>query len=373
MRRFSVFLIFSLLVCLTLATREKKLGRKNQPKDRKMRPHVEGFLGCPYNNDFYYNGVIASPLYPKNYPKDDKCWYYMQAKPGYVLSFNFTHFDLDTLDFVTIYDGPSDISPILAQIGGPNGTTQTPKGIYYSSERHALVTFTSNLKSTPKSGFSFEYKSVFTSYPCNRDILLGINAMGGLKSQGNYLRQISFIGNYLVKNWTVGLDQTRVFINLQTDADYALVYPATDPEMTTTAGVQEVILNLSEYADNVVDNDTVTDFNGMFRYLESDISIDPADNGERAYTQKVVILFIASNPNDDQDYYEALEYAHIMRTTEDTKVITVAMGSDLDVAKIGKLSYGEGFYFGADYSNLPSLTDKINAAICADIDTKCGV
>ncbi|CAJ0581025.1 unnamed protein product, partial [Mesorhabditis spiculigera] len=358
-------LIFLFCISAVYGLTKKHLGRKihgNSPKQS-----VGDFIGCPYNNDFYYNGVIASPLYPNVYPPNDKCWYYLQAKPGSVLSINFTHFDLDTNDFITIYDGPTDIFPVLAQLGG----NVTQPQVYYSSERFALVTFTSSATGNPKSGFSFNYDSVYTAYPCNRDILLGINAMGGLKNSANYLRQLSFISN-LISNWTIGIDKVRVFINLQTDADFAIVFPATDPDMLTTAGVQKTIMDLSEYAPNIVDNDTVTDFNGMFRYLEDDISFHPEDNGERDYTQKVVILFVATNANTDQDYNEAWEYAHKMKNRDDTKVIIVAMGPSLDVARIGKLAYGEGFYFAADYKDLNTLTSKVNAAICAGLDSKCG-
>lgn len=62
-----------------------------------------------------------------------------------------------------------------------------------------------------------------------------------------------------------------------------------------------------------------------------------------------------------------------MRHLYDLKVITVAMGSNIDVAKVGRLSYGNGFYFGADWNNLKSLTAGINKAICHGYITGCGV
>lgn len=57
----------------------------------------------------------------------------------------------------------------------------------------------------------------------------------------------------------------------------------------------------------------------------------------------------------------------------DNKVITVAMGKNIDVQKVGSLSYGEGFYFGADYDQLSSLAGSINDAICLTFATGCGV
>ncbi|KHJ85869.1 CUB domain protein [Oesophagostomum dentatum] len=74
------------------------------------------YTGCPENNDFYYEGVLTSPLYPNNYPPNTECYYYMTAAPGKVLSFNFTHYDLESCcDYVTIYDGNGIKSPKLAQ------------------------------------------------------------------------------------------------------------------------------------------------------------------------------------------------------------------------------------------------------------------
>lgn len=49
----------------------------------------DDFIGCPTNNDFYYNGTINSPLYPYNYPPNDKCYYYITAEPGKVLKWVF--------------------------------------------------------------------------------------------------------------------------------------------------------------------------------------------------------------------------------------------------------------------------------------------
>ncbi|KAK6039195.1 CUB domain protein [Cooperia oncophora] len=74
------------------------------------------FTGCPLDNDFYYGGVISSPYYPNLYPPNTECYYYITAEPGKILSFNFTHFDLESCcDYVTIYDGEGMRSPVLVQ------------------------------------------------------------------------------------------------------------------------------------------------------------------------------------------------------------------------------------------------------------------
>lgn len=77
--------------------------------------------------------------------------------------------------------------------------------------------------------------------------------------------------------------------------------------------------------------------------------------------------------SDNQDFYEATDFAHRARDQDDTKLITVAMGPNIDVKKVGTLSYGEGFYFGADYSKLPTLAEAVNKAICQSRVKGCGV
>ncbi|KAE9545798.1 hypothetical protein FO519_010990, partial [Halicephalobus sp. NKZ332] len=134
------FLSFLIVLC------QAKTGLKLKKSPAKTNPSSDyDFTGCPYDNDFWTEGVIASPFYPNPYPNFIKCWYYMNAELGQVLKFNFTHFDLETCcDFVTIYDGYGDLSPILVQFGGPNSTATAPSGVLYSSSRYALMTFTTD-------------------------------------------------------------------------------------------------------------------------------------------------------------------------------------------------------------------------------------
>ena len=157
--RVILFLSFLLVFCQAKnAIKVKKTSARAHPIQ------TYGFTGCPEDNDFWTEGVIASPFYPNNYPNDVKCWYYMYAELGHVLKFNFTHFDLETCcDFVTIYDGYGDLSPILVQFGGPNATASAPNGILYSSTRYALMTFTTD-KVVSQSGFQVSYESVSSKF-----------------------------------------------------------------------------------------------------------------------------------------------------------------------------------------------------------------
>ncbi|EFO92188.1 hypothetical protein CRE_11099 [Caenorhabditis remanei] len=334
----------------------------------KTIPSSDDFIGCPTNNDFYYNGTINSPMYPYNYPPNDKCYYYISAEPGKVLKFSFSHFDLESCcDFVTIYDGPTVVSKKLVQIGGPGSTVTTP-GTYYTTTRNAVITFESN-PTIQKSGFSMQYSSVNTVSPCNRDIFLVVNGLANVGTQSNFEKEIKFIANQLTPTWNVGLDKVRVMLNLQTDIDYAIIWAADD--VPTNANVTQEVLTMLDYIPDVT-QDNNTDLECLFRYAYDGID-DSKEFDERYGIEKVVIVFVAANANDDQDYNESFEFAHKIRTEQDAKVIVVGMGTGLDQAKLSKLAYASGFaFFSTSYDNLQSLIPQINNAICSGLSSQCG-
>ncbi|PIO77732.1 CUB domain protein [Teladorsagia circumcincta] len=361
-----------------------------------------GFTGCPSNNDFYYNGVISSPYYPKLYPPNTECYYYMTAEPGKVLSFNFTHFDMESCcDYVTIYDGEGIRSPILIQacdnqngyiwensttagldggeggigatqavsrIGGPNATVTSPDKLYTTTQRFALVTFQSD-PVIQKTGFQFVYQSVFTATPCNRDIVLMLSGLSTVGSQENFQKQLDFVANVLTPTWQLGPDKIRVVINLVVDADYAVVWTAED--LASNQLLSETVLGLIEDVPDVLQNNN-TNLQCIFKYAQGAVSFDVKENKEREGVEKVVIAFVPQNPNDDQDFYEAMEFSHTTRTTDDTKVIIIAMGKDLDTSRLSLLSYGSGFTFHADYDGLGDLVPAVNGALCEHQSPSCG-
>ncbi|CAJ0597315.1 unnamed protein product [Cylicocyclus nassatus] len=362
--------MFKLFLNLTLVHFVLALGGRSQ----KITKHAAnsgkfGYTGCPSNNDFYYEGVITSPLYPNPYPPSTECYYYMTAAPGKVLSFNFTHYDLETCcDYVTIYDGNGIKSPKLVQFGGQGASILTPSGIYTTTQRNALVTFQSD-KIIQQSGFECRYDSVHTATPCNRDIILMLSGLSTVGSQDNFVKQLNFVANVLTPTWTVASDKIRVVINLIVDADYAVVWTADD--LADNQKLTQAILGMTEDVPDVSQNNN-TDITSVFKYAQGAVSFDTGEDKERNGISKVVIAFVPQNPNNDQDFYEAKEFAHNIHATDNSKVIVVAMGKNLDVARLSQLSYGSQFTFSADYDNLGSLVPVINKAICADPLNTCG-
>ncbi|EGT43344.1 hypothetical protein CAEBREN_25668 [Caenorhabditis brenneri] len=328
----------------------------------------DDYIGCPSNNDFYYNGTINSPFYPYNYPPNDKCYYYISAEPGKVLKISFSHFDLESCcDFVTIYDGPALNSKKLVQIGGP-GSNVTTAGTYYTTTRNAVVTFESN-PTIQKSGFSMQYESVNNVSPCNRDIFLIVNGLANVGTQANFQKEIDFIANKLTPTWNVGLTKVRVMLNLQSDIDYAIIWSAED--VPTNANVTQEVLHMLDYIPDVT-QDNNTDLECLFRYAYDGLD-DSKEFDERYGIEQVVIVFVAANANDDQDFNESFEFAHKIRTERDAKLILVGMGPGLDQARLSKLAYASGYaFFSPSYDNLSSLIPQINNAICSGLNSQCG-
>ncbi|KAK6039024.1 hypothetical protein COOONC_23471, partial [Cooperia oncophora] len=236
------------------------------------------------------------------------------------------------------------------RIGGPNATVTTPNGLYFTTQRYALVTFQTD-PVIQKTGFQFVYESVFTANPCNRDIVLMLSGLSTVGTQENFqkvtrrelvvrrvlmrlftlciFQQLDFVANQLSPTWQVGLDKIRVVLNLVVDADYSVIWTADD--LATNQLLSQTVLGLTQDVPDVTQNNN-TDLECIFKYAQLAVSFDAKEDKERDGVEKAVIAFVPQNPNDDQDFYAAMEFAHLVRTTDDTKVNLEAFCSDCAVA-----------------------------------------
>ncbi|XP_046466404.1 cubilin [Neodiprion pinetum] len=101
-------------------------------------------------------GVISSPNYPNNYPRNRNCEWLIQMPPNHHVNLTFTEFDVEhtgncTDDYVRIYDGSTRDAPIL---GSYCGNSNPPTQISYDNE--LLVVLRSDSYVTSK-GFSATY------------------------------------------------------------------------------------------------------------------------------------------------------------------------------------------------------------------------
>ncbi|CAN0142002.1 unnamed protein product [Lampetra fluviatilis] len=100
------------------------------------------------------SGVVQSFNFPSNYENDESCTWLIRAVDDHNIRLSFTNFSLETnYDFVMVYDGDSDGSPLLGTFTG----LSTP-GDVYSTGSTLLVAFTSNAYET-FSGFSARYET----------------------------------------------------------------------------------------------------------------------------------------------------------------------------------------------------------------------
>ncbi|XP_061424689.1 enteropeptidase-like [Lethenteron reissneri] len=100
------------------------------------------------------SGVVQSFNFPSNYENDESCTWLIRAVDDHNIQLSFTNFSLETnYDFVMVYDGDSDGSPLLGTFTG----LSTP-GDVYSTGSTLLVAFTSNAYET-FSGFSARYET----------------------------------------------------------------------------------------------------------------------------------------------------------------------------------------------------------------------
>ena len=66
------------------------------------------------------NGVITSPGFPNNYPDDSNISWLIQLPKGKFIEVNFLSFETEEdcwRDSLTIYNGPSDASPVIGEQG----------------------------------------------------------------------------------------------------------------------------------------------------------------------------------------------------------------------------------------------------------------
>ncbi|XP_034632757.1 deleted in malignant brain tumors 1 protein-like [Trachemys scripta elegans] len=103
------------------------------------------------------SGSFSSPFFPGNYPVNVKCIWRIGVKNNYYIRLIFKHLELEAsyncaYDFVEVYDGPLNTSPLLGRICDGSNYTFT------SSSNTMTVLFSSDFSYT-RSGFSAYYDS----------------------------------------------------------------------------------------------------------------------------------------------------------------------------------------------------------------------
>ncbi|KAG6937490.1 CUB and zona pellucida like domains 1, partial [Chelydra serpentina] len=103
------------------------------------------------------SGSFSSPFFPGNYPVNVQCVWIIEVKNNYYIRLIFKHLELEVsyncvYDFVEVYDGPLNTSPLLGRICAGSNYTFT------SSSNTMSILFSSDYSYT-RSGFSAYYDS----------------------------------------------------------------------------------------------------------------------------------------------------------------------------------------------------------------------
>lgn len=82
------------------------------------------------------SGLLTSPDYPGPYPDDYDCQWIIRVASASKIRLTFSHFDIESFDFVEVYDGASVSGRLLLKHSG-----STVPGDVVSSSNEMLVRF----------------------------------------------------------------------------------------------------------------------------------------------------------------------------------------------------------------------------------------
>jgi len=189
-----------------------------------------------------YNGSFSSTNYPGNYTDGSDCQWRLTAIEGNgIITLTFADFSLEACcDFMTIYDGDSTKSPLIASISGtlPAGTQ------YTSTQRYMFVRFASDPSVSDK-GFSANYVSSVQGSPCSAlDQPVDLTGYVGVFTSVNYPNDYENGGNCQWRITAAVADQVVMvdFTEFTTESccDFLTLYDGNNPKaamLRTLSGV----------------------------------------------------------------------------------------------------------------------------------------
>jgi len=172
------------------------------------------------------------------------------------IKIEFTKFDTDPNDIVTVYDGPTTDDPVLGTYSGT-----TIPAIISSTGNQVLVTFVADGNSTTSAGWQLEYESVLPSY-CGS--LVTLEDPTGTISDGS--------GDFYYNNqsncmWKIApvyaSDLTLTFTEFNTDIEDVLkIYDATNNQLLAEIS--------GEYTSGNMPDPVFTENGQVFLIFQSD-------------------------------------------------------------------------------------------------------
>ncbi|XP_057273318.1 deleted in malignant brain tumors 1 protein-like [Pezoporus wallicus] len=159
---------------------------------------------------FNPSGTLQSPYYPLNYPDNADCLWQIQVENNFRITLTFRNIQLQggcQNDYIEIYDGPPNTSPLLGRICSNYGLT------YTSSSNFMAVRFHSDSRYSGR-GFHAEYRSIPTDHTttlvCLSTYMRAAVDRRYLQSQGYSVWNISLSDPYCRPTFT----STEVIFNI---------------------------------------------------------------------------------------------------------------------------------------------------------------
>ncbi|KAM9010595.1 scavenger receptor cysteine-rich domain-containing protein DMBT1 [Ara ararauna] len=159
---------------------------------------------------FNPSGTLQSPYYPLNYPDNADCLWQIQVENNFRITLTFRSIQLQggcQNDYIEIYDGPPNTSPLLGRICSNYGLT------YTSSSNFMAVRFHSDSRYSSR-GFHAVYRSIptdhITTLVCLPTYMRAAVDRHYLQSQGYSVRNISLSDPYCRPTFT----PTEVIFNI---------------------------------------------------------------------------------------------------------------------------------------------------------------
>ncbi|KAM9548469.1 scavenger receptor cysteine-rich domain-containing protein DMBT1 [Guaruba guarouba] len=159
---------------------------------------------------FNPSGTLQSPYYPLNYPDNADCLWQIQVENNFRITLTFRSIQLQggcQNDYIEIYDGPPNTSPLLGRICSNYGLT------YTSSSNFMAVRFHSDSRYSSR-GFHAVYRSIptdhITTLVCRPTYMRAAVDRHYLQSQGYSVRNISLSDPYCRPTFT----PTEVIFNI---------------------------------------------------------------------------------------------------------------------------------------------------------------
>ncbi len=117
-------------------------------------------------------GYVADGSYPtKPYQSNPDCSWMVAAQGATAYQFKFDRLDLNEGDYVTIYNGPTEASGVLARFTG----SEVPSQTFNTEADSVLITFVGNTNNTDHYGFLISYSSTLQARTC--DVNSNLNAV----------------------------------------------------------------------------------------------------------------------------------------------------------------------------------------------------